>query len=235
MWESFSSLLLHLFVEQKDKKIWPPTATKQYLAKATYSWSYYWSFESAKDLWLWNISASGGRMSRVFLKTEWCIGGRNAFLKQTYGISEGEKTLLLYLLSNSFLRSRRCAAFLHPRPNFFCFSVFVIFLRRAAWQRRHIDLRPNARRTRRKHWTQTLQSPLTGILHNPPRFFCSYRISGNIWDSGFQLCYETLSPGLWNLITRSTLWHWYHNQDELFISIKLQSNTLVTKRAGSSD
>lgn len=222
------------FLLSKRMKIWPPTATKQYLAKATYSSSYYWSFESAKDLWLWNISASGGRMSRVFLKTEWCIGGRNTFLKQTYGISEGEK--LSSLTASSGLVGVQRSLILVPTSSAFCLcNLLWRTVLRAAWQRRRVDLRRNDRRTRWNHWTETLQSPLTGTLHNPPRFFCSYRISGNIWNFGFQLCYEILSLQLWNLITRSTLWHWYHNQDELFISIELQSDTLVTMRAGSSD
>lgn len=210
-----------------------PTVTKRYLAKATFGMSYYSDFESAKDLWLWNISSSGGRMSRVFWILNDASGGRNTFPKQMYGIS---------LFSCSFLRSCRCAALLDPRPSFFCFFRSLLPLSSFAM---HCSLsflatipgRPpvNPLCAQRRLQLQSsdrgalIQAEYNAVdccplliltLGNPPGLCCSYWISSNISNLWFQLCYEILSWELWNvshkctcdaMVTGSLLWHRYQN------------------------
>lgn len=121
------SFLLHLFVEQNDGNM-GTNCNKTISGKSSLQHELLFKLWVSKRPLIMKHFSFWGQNELSFLNTEWCIGGRDTFLKQTYGISERKvKNSLLCLFSGSFLRSCRCAAFLDPHPNFFCVLPFSSF------------------------------------------------------------------------------------------------------------
>lgn len=97
---SFTHFLLPLSAQQN---ILAPAVTKRYLARATLQYEILFKFWVSERPLIMKHFCFWRQNEPCFLNIQWCIGGRNTFLKQMYGISEREREKNFDISSLSWL------------------------------------------------------------------------------------------------------------------------------------